>query len=565
MKFSSQIISNVPTGASPLVVASTTKVVNFNADLLDGYDSAIASTANTVAVRNNSGYLSAVYFLDTNTDPNLTTTNTITGIYASKGDTVLYRWDAASVKVFLGLSSGIVGTLTSGAIPVAIGINAIADSVITQSGGIVSVAGGFVVNNNAITQDGLRPIFTLQQSGVNKLLLGISAGISDIITGDAIGDVDFRTNAQAFNFSVNNGSSITFKLASSGAATFVSTATATSFINSASSDLFFLLGGGGTVAVADFVTAEREINTGVGLSGGGDLTANRTIVLDHLGFQDLVDPNADRIAFWDDSAGKFEWLDLGGSLSISGTTLSISGSFINNHSGTYVEQSGGYWTNGYNITSAGTGEYVNNTPFAKLIVNPFHLSGALQDFASNPYPVDVQIGAFESSSTVFDSTQAASLFIGMKSEDGSVNKHGLFISEPESGDGHYSILVKDYTNTDVLFSLIGGIGRFSSDVFANQFWVEGGNVRMSPSSGTGGEVLIQSDLGNLGTDALVFTLTAGSLEMTSTQAYMYLNNRTTDPDAPTTGVVLFRKIVSSKTRLYARFPTGAIQQIALEP
>jgi hypothetical protein len=88
----------------------------------------------------------------------------------------------------------------------------------------VTAGGALLVNNNAITQDGNRPIFTLQQSGVNRLILGISSGSGDIITGDVYGDVDFRTSgSSAFNFSVNNGSSIAFKISSSGAAIFNST------------------------------------------------------------------------------------------------------------------------------------------------------------------------------------------------------------------------------------------------------------------------------------------------------------------------------------------------------
>lgn len=35
----------------------------------------------------------------------------------------------------------------------------------------------------------------------------------------------------------------------------------------------------------------------------------------------LTDPNADRLAFWDDSAGKFDWLTPGTGLAISGTTM----------------------------------------------------------------------------------------------------------------------------------------------------------------------------------------------------------------------------------------------------
>jgi len=39
----------------------------------------------------------------------------------------------------------------------------------------------------------------------------------------------------------------------------------------------------------------------------------------------LTDPGADRIMFWDDSAGNVEWLTVGSGLSITGTTLAVSG------------------------------------------------------------------------------------------------------------------------------------------------------------------------------------------------------------------------------------------------
>ena len=47
--------SNVTTGIAPLTVASTTKVANLNADLLDGYDTNTANSASTVVVRNSLG------------------------------------------------------------------------------------------------------------------------------------------------------------------------------------------------------------------------------------------------------------------------------------------------------------------------------------------------------------------------------------------------------------------------------------------------------------------------------------------------------------------------------
>ena len=64
-----------------------------------------------------------------------------------------------------------------------------------------------------------------------------------------------------------------------------------------------------------------SVATGTGLTGG-TITTTGTISLSHLGFQNLTDPNADRIAFWDDSAGTFAWLAAGSNITISGTTIS---------------------------------------------------------------------------------------------------------------------------------------------------------------------------------------------------------------------------------------------------
>lgn len=58
-----RFVSNVATGTAPLTVTSTTKVTNLNADAVDGYDTAIANTASTVAVRDTNGNISANFFI----------------------------------------------------------------------------------------------------------------------------------------------------------------------------------------------------------------------------------------------------------------------------------------------------------------------------------------------------------------------------------------------------------------------------------------------------------------------------------------------------------------------
>jgi len=52
-----QFVSNVATGAAPLIISSTTKVTNLHADLLDGYHATTSSSANTIVARDSSKYV----------------------------------------------------------------------------------------------------------------------------------------------------------------------------------------------------------------------------------------------------------------------------------------------------------------------------------------------------------------------------------------------------------------------------------------------------------------------------------------------------------------------------
>jgi hypothetical protein len=78
---------------------------------------------------------------------------------------------------------------------------------------------------------------------------------------------------------------------------------------------------GQTVTATDMTNIGADLDAGLvrsnhtgttPLSGGGTGTS-------------LSDPNADRIMFWDDSAGHVDWLTPGTDLSITGTTLNGTG------------------------------------------------------------------------------------------------------------------------------------------------------------------------------------------------------------------------------------------------
>lgn len=65
-------------------------------------------------------------------------------------------------------------------------------------------------------------------------------------------------------------------------------------------------------AAANIAITYRPGGTDVALADGGTGAS-------------LADPNADRIMFWDDSAGQVDWLTAGSGLSIAGTTISATG------------------------------------------------------------------------------------------------------------------------------------------------------------------------------------------------------------------------------------------------
>ena len=79
----STLESNVATGTAPIVVASTTKVTNLNADLLDGYDTATAATANTVVIRDANANITGNNIsgtLSTAAQPNVTSLGTLSSL-----------------------------------------------------------------------------------------------------------------------------------------------------------------------------------------------------------------------------------------------------------------------------------------------------------------------------------------------------------------------------------------------------------------------------------------------------------------------------------------------------
>lgn len=138
----------------------------------------------------------------------------------------------------------------------------------------------------------------------------------------------------------------------SGVATFLATPSSTNLRSAVTDET-----GSGSLV---FATSPTLVTPALGTPSSGTLTSctglplstgvTGTLPLANGGTgAALIDPNADRILFWDDSAGSTAFLTAGSGLSISGTTLSATGS-----GGTVTSVAGTGTVNGISLSGAVT-------------------------------------------------------------------------------------------------------------------------------------------------------------------------------------------------------------------
>lgn len=105
------------------------------------------------------------------------------------------------------------------------------------------------------------------------------------------------------------------------------------------------------------VTADNFVGTwnGDDINAASQVTGTLPLANGGTGAS-LTDPNADRIGFWDDSAGAFTWLTPGTNLSISGTTLNATGVITNTAAANELMKSDGTNSVPSGIFSASSGD-----------------------------------------------------------------------------------------------------------------------------------------------------------------------------------------------------------------
>jgi hypothetical protein len=103
-----RFISNVSTGTAPFTVSSNTVVTNLNADLLDGFNTATAATANTVALRDANANLTANVL---NAVRFISNVSTGTAPFTVSSTTQVANLNAATTSISVNIGAGAAGSL----------------------------------------------------------------------------------------------------------------------------------------------------------------------------------------------------------------------------------------------------------------------------------------------------------------------------------------------------------------------------------------------------------------------------------------------------------------------
>ena len=207
-----QIVSTVANGTAPLTVLSSTKVANLNVDLLDGRNSDTNATANTIAVRDANGNISANYFIGNGsllTGINTTVANITNGtsnirIAVPNGNIVATVNGVNNVLTIASSSVNVSGTVNATAfVGDGSGLSniAIGNVVGTVANANYAAYAGNIVNSSQPNITSVGTLTSLIVSGnlnagnVFSSFFGSGAGLTNIPAGNIVGTVSSATTA----------------------------------------------------------------------------------------------------------------------------------------------------------------------------------------------------------------------------------------------------------------------------------------------------------------------------------------------------------------------------------
>lgn len=223
----------------------------------------------------------------------------------------------------------------------------------TNDAGYLTSIGSFglddLANTNLPDPNADRIVFWDDSAGQYT---NLTTGASLSISGTTLNTIQAITTASSPQFTGLNLSGLTASrlLSTDGSKNLASVGNLASWVAGTTNQISVANDGDGSITLStpqNLHTAASPTFAGMTIGSlGGVLRATSGVVsgsatMDDLSATSLADPNADRMVFWDDSDGQYEFLTPGTGLSITGNTMNVGGLTVSQFSSAAISQ----WTN----------------------------------------------------------------------------------------------------------------------------------------------------------------------------------------------------------------------------